>query len=392
MILEEKELSIQLTDLLKQSLQNELIRIQINDSEKDNERQKIKIRPVKIKEQLLFQMEEYRETKVFHKNYEKEELLPVLEEMMEKEFRQMIVEEKNRISYIRRSKKGKITIRTKKSKGEKTKYGLEHNRIKKYILEEGKPIPFLIDLGVMNKEGVIVKRRYDKFRQINRYLEFIRDIIPYLPKDREIQIVDFGCGKSYLTFAVYYYLSEVEQLKFRMIGLDLKADVIETCSKLRDKYRYDKLDFQIGDIAAYEGMGNIDLVVSLHACDTATDYAIYKAIQWRSKVILAVPCCQHEVNAQINSDLLAPLLQYGLLKERFSAITTDAVRAQLLETEGYQTSLLEFIDMEHTPKNVLIRAVRTGTRLDKQKVDKLCTTLQINPKLKILLEEQGESL
>ena len=219
-------------------------------------------------------------------------------------------------------------------------------------------MPFLVDLGVMTAEGRVVHARYDKFRQINRFLEFIEDILPALPRDRELTILDFGCGKSYLTFAVYYYLRECWGLDVRIIGLDLKRDVIRRCSELGRKYGYEKLTFLEGDIAGYEGCSQVDMVVTLHACDTATDHALYKAVKWNAKVILSVPCCQHELNAQIQNDVLAPVLKYGLLKERIAALVTDGLRAELLEQQGYDTQILEFIDMEHTPKNILIRAVK----------------------------------
>ena len=229
-------------------------------------------------------------------------------------------------------------------------------------------MPFLVDLGVMNKEGKVHTHSYDKFKQINRFLEFIEDILPSLQKDREVTILDFGCGKSYLTFAMYYYLKELKGYDVNIIGLDLKEDVIKKCSGLARKYGYEKLHFLQGDIADYEGVNKVDMVVTLHACDKATDYALAKAVEWDAEVILSVPCCQHELNYRIQNDLLEPVLKYGILKERMSALITDGIRAELLESEGYHTQILEFIDMEHTPKNLLIRAVKTG---DKAPVAKL---------------------
>ena len=219
-------------------------------------------------------------------------------------------------------------------------------------------VPFLQDLGVMTQEGKIVRTKFDKFRQINRFLEFIEDILPQLSKNREVTILDFGCGKSYLTFAMYYYLHELKQYDIRIIGLDLKKEVIRHCNELAKKYGYEKLTFLEGDIAAYEGVDQVDMVVTLHACDTATDYALAKAIGWNAKVILSVPCCQHELNRQIQNDVLAPIMKYGLLKERFAALMTDGLRAEYLESAGYHVQVLEFIDMEHTPKNILLRAVK----------------------------------
>lgn len=234
---------------------------------------------------------------------------------------------------------------------------LEHNRKKQYLLPEGTAVPFLVDLGVMTKEGTIVHSRYDKYRQINRFLEFIEDILPQLNKNKENVIIDFGRGKSYLTFAMYYYLKEVKGYPVRIIGLDLKEDVIRHCSDLAVRYGYEKLSFTCGDIASYEGVDHVDMVVTLHACDLATDYALEKAVGWGAKVILSVPCCQHELNRQIHNPVLQPVLEYGLLKERMAALYTDGIRAKVLEYRGYNTQILEFIDMEHTPKNILLRAV-----------------------------------
>ena len=248
----------------------------------------------------------------------------------------------------------------------------------------------LKDLGVMTAEGKIVRTKYDKYRQINRFLEFIEDILPRLSRDREITILDFGCGKSYLTFAMYYYLRELKGYDVNIIGLDLKTDVIEKCNSLALRYGYEKLHFYHGDIADYEGVSCVDMVVTLHACDTATDYALAKAVEWGAEVILSVPCCQHEVNKQIKNEMLEPVLRYGILKERMSALITDAVRADLLESKGYDTQILEFIDMEHTPKNLLIRAVRTGKRSDQGKVEKMLAALNIHPTLDRLLNEKEQ--
>lgn len=283
------------------------------------------------------------------------------------------------------SKKGKMTIKVKKHPQKAPVQIKAHNRVKQYILKEGIPVPFLVDLGVMTEKGKVITSRYDKFRQINRFLEFVEDILPRLSKDREVTILDFGCGKSYLTFAMYYYLRALKGYDVNIIGLDLKTDVIEKCSALAVKYGYEKLHFYQGDIADYEGVSSVDMVVTLHACDTATDYALAKAVEWGAQVILSVPCCQHEVNRQIKSELLEPLLKYGIIKEKMSALITDAVRANLLESKGYDTQLLEFIDMEHTPKNILIRAVKTGREQDLQKVNELMQALKIRPTLEKLM-------
>ena len=219
-------------------------------------------------------------------------------------------------------------------------------------------MPFLVDLGIQTADGKVMKSRCDKFRQINRYLEFIADIMPILPTDRPIRIIDFGCGKSYLTFALYYYMNILCKRDIRVVGLDLKEKVIEDCNQLAKRYGYQHLSFVAGDVSQYKTEKQVDMVVTLHACDTATDYALEKAVKWGAGVILTVPCCQHEVNLQIQNEILQPLLKYGLLKERMSALITDGIRANLLEEQGYQVQVMEFIDMEHTPKNILIRAVK----------------------------------
>jgi len=278
------------------------------------------------------------------------------------------------------SKKGNATVKIKKAQEREEENTIYlHNRKKNYILEEGKPIPFLIDLGVMTKDGLIIKAKSDKFRQINRFLEYIEDILPNLDKEKELSILDFGCGKSYLTFAIYYYLKELKGYQIRVIGLDLKVDVISNCNTLSQKYGYEKLHFLQGDIATYDGSNSVDMVVTLHACDTATDHALYKAVSWGAKVILAVPCCQHELNGQIDCKPLRPVLKYGLIKERMAALFTDAFRANLLESKGYMVQILEFIDMEHTPKNILIRAVKkNSTNSDPEsKIEDYLTSMEL---------------
>jgi SAM-dependent methyltransferase len=231
----------------------------------------------------------------------------------------------------------------------------------------------------MSENGTIIKSRYDKFRQINRFLEFIEDILPKLHKDRENVIIDFGCGKSYLTFAMYYYLHVQKGYSIRIIGLDLKQTVIDNCNRLSESYGYEKLRFYHGDIASYEGVSQVDMVVTLHACDTATDFALAKAVSWGASVILSVPCCQHELNKHIENSLMAPVFQYGLIKERMAALYTDALRAEILENQGYRTQILEFIDMEHTPKNILIRAVKQGEKKNnRSQIDEIMEFLHGN--------------
>ena len=354
---------------------------------------KVKVRPLLQKEELLFQLEQFRNNQVFHRNADSGETEELILAYMGN-MRQMQMETADASYTVLISKKGKVSIKKKASNGVKRDVDMSHNRKKKYVLEEGILVPFLKDLGVMTEEGRVVNSRFDKFRQINRFLEFIEDILPELDKDRELTILDFGCGKSYLTFAIYYYLHELKEYDVQITGLDLKEDVIDHCNRLSEKYGYDSLHFLKGDIAAYEGQGSVDMVVTLHACDTATDHALAKAVRWNAAVILSVPCCQHEVNRQIRCEELAPVLKYGIIKERIAALVTDAFRAQLLETEGYDVDILEFIDMEHTPKNLMIRGVKkAGMRPGKNvyneenrlAADRLMEFLQVNPTLKELL-------
>ena len=328
---------------------------------KDDEKaQRVKIRPVIIRDKVEFQVSEKKKKKVLHTNYNSTEVKKRIEKYMSEEFKQAQITKTDAAATILSSKSGTCTCKYKRAKEVKVQRELSHNRTKRYIIQEGKPVGFMIDLGVMTKEGKIVRTRYDKFRQINRFLEFIEDILPRLDKTKEQTIIDFGCGKSYLTFAMYYYLKELKGYNIRIIGLDLKEDVIERCNELRTKYGYDRLDFYVGDIATYKDVESVDMVVTLHACDTATDYALAKAVKWGAGVILSVPCCQHEANKTIANDMLSPVMDYGILKERMAAIATDAIRANMLKANGYDTQILEFIDMEHTPKNLLIRAVKTG--------------------------------
>ena len=359
--------------LLQKILNKDLQQIILSNSRHPEQIQKVKIRPVLIREDLLFQETAYRGTQVFHENYTAEQLIDRICEALQEQFRQGEFTTKGLKATALVSKKGKLTLKVKKqgNVGEKASgdaaeivskpedlQSLAHNRTKHYILEEGKPVDFLVGLGVQTPDGRVTKARYDKFRQINRYLEFIEDVIDELPGDRTIRIIDFGCGKSYLTFAMYYYLHELQHRDIQVTGLDLKTDVIRHCNELAEKLGYDRLKFERGDISTYEGTDVADMVVTLHACDLATDYALDKAVKWGARVILAVPCCQHELNRQIQSDSLKPVLKYGIIKERVAALLTDALRANLLEQQGYETQILEFIDMEHTPKNLLIRAVK----------------------------------
>jgi SAM-dependent methyltransferase len=344
-----------LREYLEEQINENLIQAVLSAGRNKDGISKIKIRPIRLKGQICYQASATEGQKVLHKNYGRTELIEYVEKELAENFRQFQAQGAVTDGVVLVSKKGKMTIKQKH-----------------------------------HEQGKIIHARYDKFRQINRFLEFIEDILPRLSRDREITILDFGCGKSYLTFAMYYYLRELKGYDVNIIGLDLKTDVIEKCNSLALRYGYEKLHFYHGDIADYEGVSCVDMVVTLHACDTATDYALAKAVEWGAEVILSVPCCQHEVNKQIKNEMLEPVLRYGILKERMSALITDAVRADLLESKGYDTQILEFIDMEHTPKNLLIRAVRTGKRSDQGKVEKMLAALNIHPTLDRLLNEKEQ--
>lgn len=388
----------ELQNVLDRYLDMELLQIVLSGARTKDGVSRIRIRPVIIREELLFQCTKTAGTKELHENLKKSEALLRIDQWLREDFRQLQLESGKGTVNALSSKKGKITVKEKKNKctesicrtEEERRQELSHNRKKKYILEAGKPVDFLIDLGVMTPEGKIVNSRYDKFRQINRFLEFIEDILPRLAKDREVTILDFGRGKSYLTFAMYYYLHELKQYDVKIIGLDLKEDVIEHCSRLGKKYGYEKLYFYQGDIASYEGVEQVDMVVTLHACDTATDFALAKAVNWGASVILSVPCCQHELNRQISNEALAPVFSYGVLKERMAALMTDGLRAQMLEHAGYDTQILEFIDMEHTPKNLLIRAVKQGKRKEnREAIEAILKEIHTEPTLyRLLMEEK----
>lgn len=383
-----------LQSLFTDCLNETLIRVILSNPSSKDGVIKICARPMLKNKSLLFQIEEYTKTQVFHKNLTAGDAGSYLTGKLSSDtssqtasFKNALVETQSFTANVLVSKKGTITIKKKMNVSAKQpKISLSHNRKKKYILEEGIPVPFLIDLGVMTQNGNIVNAHYDKFRQINRFLEYIEDILPSLPTGRELRILDFGCGKSYLTFAIYYYLKVLKGYPVRITGLDLKEDVIRHCNELAVKYGYDKLEFLCGDIAYYDGCSQVDMVVTLHACDTATDYALAKAVGWGAKVILSVPCCQHELNKQMKNDLLSPVLHYGILKERMAALMTDGLRAQILEANGYRTQILEFIDMAHTPKNLLIRAVYNGHCADnKAQINELLAAFDVNPTLYRLL-------
>lgn len=316
---------------------------------------KADVKPVLIKDDLYYQVSFYHDTKVKHQNMKPGEIKSFLEDVMGKYFKQAQFYTKTSDLQILFNKKGEGSVIKKPPT--RFEVALSHNRQKQYLIPEGTPCDFMTALGVMDQEGRVFKKKYDKFRQLNKYLEFVEDSLPALGE--KITIIDFGCGKAYLTFALYHYLVKMMRRDVKIIGLDLKQDVIDFCNQTAKSLGYDGLTFEIGDIKAFEFAGNVDMVVSLHACDTATDEAIAKSVGWNAKVIYAVPCCQHELFNQIKNDDMMPLLKHGIVRDKLATIVTDTLRAGALEAVGYQVQMLEFIDMTHTPKNILIRAVKT---------------------------------
>lgn len=386
-----------LKELLLQALQEGLYQIVVSAPRKKEGPSKLKVRPVMINNQLCYQVSSFIDTKVYHENRTAQELGETLPEMALQSFKQVEIHTKGWQATALIGKKGNVTVRKKLVSSTKEPE-LSHNRKKKYLLNPERRPAFLQDLGVQTADGRIVNSRYDKFRQINRFLEFIEDILPALPTNRRVRIIDFGCGKSYLTFAMYDYLTVVKKLEVDIIGLDLKKDVIRTCNRLAEKYGYKDLHFYEGNIQNFTGADSVDMVVTLHACDTATDYALERAVKWGAEVILSVPCCHHEMNRQIKCEPLSPLFSYGLIQERSAALFTDALRARILETAGYDTQLLEFIDMEHTPKNILLRCIKRKRqagnaaeveyrRKVREEVERLIAFLQVQPTLWELLQE-----
>lgn len=350
-------------DLLKNTIENEtLIKLSFGDlRRKSNPFKKAILRPVLLQGALCYQIEYHTQNKVTHKNLKKDQCLELCTELLTDLFKQMNLFSVDADYQILASNPDKPRILKKPAT--KTMPGLSHNYEKQYIIPDHIPCDFLIRLGVMDQSGQVIQKHYAKFRQINRFLEIVSDVLDYLPNKTEpLRIVDFGCGKAYLTFALYYYLKLQSEKAVEIIGLDLKEDVIDFCNRVAKDLNYEGLQFLKGDIAAYSEQGKADMVVTLHACDTATDYALMKAVGWDASVILSVPCCQHELFSQISNELHNPILKHGILNERFCSILTDGLRGLKLEELGYDVSMIEFTSLEHTSKNIMIRAVKTGKK------------------------------
>ena len=378
---------------LEEVFKNEIIKIVIsNKVKKDEKYNKIAINLKENNKNKFYQIEKFTDKQVFHENIKINEISDKVSELIFGNYKQMTAWSNNEIFDLKISKKGKIFLGKKKNDNSKI-VAKGHNKEKNYILKEGMIIEPLIDLGVFTKEGKVVNSKYDKYKQINRFIEIIDDEIKK-NNYKELTILDFGCGKSYLTFVLYYYCVKIKNINVKMIGLDLKEDVIKKCNDIAKRYNYENLHFELGDINGFKYNNKVDMVITLHACDTATDYALYNAIKWNSKMIFSVPCCQHEFNSQMKANELSILTKYGIVQERVAALMTDSVRANLLECMGYKTQLLEFIDIAHSPKNILIRASKNNISKEKKEkslneVNNLIRTFNFNPTLYNLLKNDN---
>ncbi|MCL2873432.1 MAG: SAM-dependent methyltransferase [Defluviitaleaceae bacterium] len=371
--------NIELTDIIK---------LVFHSPAKNYVYKKVVARPVEIKGDIVMQFEQFTDKQVFHKNVSTDDITDVIVSYLSGGFKKLMFQTKS-MDYNIFVVDGDVKITKTKAQKSAEVQSLEHNKMKQYLIPESFIVEPLIDLGIFTKDGKILKAKYDKYKQINRFLELVNDVIKGNPSGK-LNIIDFGCGKSSLTFILYYFLKEVCKYDISIVGLDLKQDVIDNCNLIAKKYKYDSLKFIAGDIKDYTPSGEVDMVICLHACDTATDYALYSAIKWGAKSILAVPCCQHEVNSQINTEKFSIFTKHGIVKERISALMTDAVRANLLELNDYEAQILEFVDFSHSPKNLLIRAVKKTTSESqkakaKKEIDAVLSEYGIFPTLYRLL-------
>ena len=383
----------ELKKALDEVFKDEIIKVVIsNKINKEIKYNKISVNLKETNKGRFYQIEKFTDKQVFHENVNVESINEKIYECLNGAYKQLSAWSDNYTYDMKISKKGKVFLGKKKSDNSKVvKKG--HNKEKNYILKEGMIIEPLIDLGVFTKEGKVVNSKYDKYKQINRFIEIIDDEIKK-NNYKELTILDFGCCKSYLTFVLYYYFVKIKNINVKMIGLDLKEDVIKKCNEIAQRYKYENLHFELGDINGFKYNNKVDMVITLHACDTATDYALYNAVKWNSKMIFSVPCCQHEFNGQMKADELSILTKYGIVQERVAALMTDSVRANLLECAGYKTQLLEFIDISHSPKNILIRASKSNISKEKREkslkeVNNLIETFNFNPTLYSLLKNDN---
>ncbi|MBE5954371.1 MAG: SAM-dependent methyltransferase [Lachnospiraceae bacterium] len=392
------EIREEIKNEIEQAIGQGISRIIIsNKSDKSYEYKKVEMKIIRLKGKDMCQVSHYTDKQVFQENISIEQIASYLCKIFPDKLKQVNIFTNTKESSLKATKSGKLLKNSRivaSDVADKNARNLdkEHNRKKNYILQEGTVIPPLVDMGVFTKDGKVVASMYDKFKQINRFIELVDDVLKSHNKDT-INIVDFGCGKSYLTFILYYYLVELKRKKVNIVGLDLKEDVIKKCNATAKKYGYDSLKFKLGDINGYKSDIPVDMVVTLHACDTATDYALYNAVNWNATYIMSVPCCQHEVNKSIASEKIAPMMKYGIIKERTAALATDALRGAMLESCGYKTQLLEFVDLAHSPKNILIRAVKANVSKDKkekslQEAKTMCAFFGVEPTIVRLLGKE----
>ena len=382
----------ELKKAINEIINEEIVKVVIsNKYNKENKYNKISyLLKINNKGKKYYQVEKFTDKQVFHENIEVSQLEDSLFKDTNNNYKQLSAWSSETSFDLKISKKGKIFLGKKKEDNEKLS-NTKHNKEKNYILKEGMIIEPLIDLGVFTKEGKVINSKYDKYKQINRFIEIIDDEIKK-GNYEDLTILDFGCGKSYLTFVLYYYFVKIKNIKVKMIGLDLKEDVIKKCNEIAKSYNYEDLHFELGDINGYKYENKVDMVITLHACDTATDYALYNAIKWNAKMIFSVPCCQHELNSQMKANNLSILNKYGIIQERVAALMTDSIRGNLLEAVGYKTQLLEFIDIAHSPKNILIRASKGKVTKESrakaiEEVNTLIKEFNFNPTLLNLLKK-----
>ena len=377
-------------DKIEKYFRQEIVRVVISNLKKGTECEysKVTIKPYNSSKGIMYQFEYTVKNQVKHRNVEEYNLVDEISLLLENYFTQCMVygtESDYHINCYGDKVKAKTMAATKK-----IAIG-GHNKKKRYILNEDEHIDFLVYLGVMTKDGKVVNSKYNKFRQINKYLELIKPSIDMLPKDRPLKIVDFGCGKAYLTFALYYYVVKILNMQAEITGLDLKEEVIDYCNKVARELGYDSLEFQKGNIKDYSRTQDVDMVIMLHACDNATDEGIVQSLKFNAKIIIAVPCCQHEFFRQIENENLEPILQFGILKDRMTALATDSLRAQILKALGFDVTVMEFIETEHTPKNLAIRAIRDGgfNKTEYEKYEKFRDFLDLDPYIERRMREEN---
>ena len=350
---------------------------------------KIKIVPVLVKNKKSFQFSKYVGEKVFHNNCDLNNFFNVLVEEMETNFKQCEIVANKRLTILMNKKK-QFTLTGVKENLSVNAKAVSHNKAKQYILPDGQYVDWMYKLGLMDKNGVVLAHRQKKFRQINKFLEMLRDVEKHIPENSTI--VDMGCGKSYLTFATYYYFNVIKNKNVKIDGYDLKKDVVEYCNTLSEKFGFDNLKFYCKDIAEIDNDDNkISMIITLHACDTATDYAIYHGIRWNCNVIINVPCCQHELFHQMKNSAFHMITEHGILKERFAAMLTDSIRSRILNLVGYKSEIMEFIEIENTPKNLMIRSIKNNKPIDndkKHELDEIIEQYGISPTLYNLIFKQ----